>query len=69
MEKRTKLKFEEQNEVFFEAVFVRDGYSKKTVTESSLESLQSAIKIWTKCGEWKLESADKVERVICQLIA
>jgi S-adenosylmethionine hydrolase len=69
MEKREKLEINNQTKVFFEAVFERDGYADKIVIEDSIGNLQIAVNVWTKCGQWKLKSADKVERTIARLIA
>ena len=69
MEKREALQIEKQSQIFYEAVVERQGYADKVLTEDSLERLQSAVNVWTRCGEWSLKSAEKVDRVMTKLIA
>jgi len=70
MENRTKIEVKEQNEVFFEAVIKHKTKDiQKVLTNKNLEWLQSNIDVWMKCGNYELVSADKVERVMCKLIA
>ena len=70
MEKRTEIKFEQQNAVFFEAVVKHKNKDyTKTLTQDNLQSLQIDLDVWLKCGNYELVSADKVERVQVKLIA
>ena len=65
-----KLNFENKTEIYYEAVFTHkeNGYTQ-VETKKTLEDLQFSIDVWTKCGKYELTSADKVERVMCKLIA
>lgn len=70
MEKRTEIKIEQKNAVFFEAVVKHKTESfTKTLTQDNLQSLQIDLDVWLKCGNYELVSAEKVERVKCKLIA
>jgi hypothetical protein len=69
MEKREEIKINKETEVFFEAVIQDKSGYKRTFTKARLEDLQLDLDIWLKCGKYELVSADKVERVMCKLIA
>jgi len=66
---KTPLKAENYNTTFYEAIILKKATgAKKTLTEDTLPQLHIAIDIWTKCGEYEVTEANKVERELVRFV-
>jgi len=66
---KTPIKMENLKVTLYEAVIVyKNGDERMRLTEKSLEALQLAIDVWTRCGKYDLKEANKIERNLVKLV-